>query len=50
MMAAHSFKHRARSTALVVVFFLAAAHGELTLAQELAPDPYFSPIADKSLR
>jgi streptogramin lyase len=48
MMPAPSFKHRARSTGLVVVFFLAAAHGGLTSAQELAPDPYFSPIADKS--
>ena len=32
---------------LVVVFVLTAARGELTLAQDLAPDPYFQPM-DKS--
>ena len=43
-----TFKNPVRCAALVVVFLLAAARGELTLAQDLAPDPYFSPIADKS--
>jgi hypothetical protein len=33
-----------RCPALVVVFLLAGARGELTLAQDLAPDPYFSPM------
>ena len=43
-----TFKNPVRCAALVVVFLLAAARCELTLAQDLAPDPYFSPIADKS--
>src|SRR5688572_19269759 len=43
-----TFKNPVRSAALVVVFLLAAARGELTLAQDLAPDPYFQAIADKS--
>ena len=43
-----TFKNPVRCAALVVVFLLAAARGELTLAQDLAPDPNFSPIADKS--
>jgi ligand-binding sensor domain-containing protein len=32
----------------VVVFLLAATRGELSLAQDLATDPYFQPIADES--
>ena len=43
-----TIKNTERCAALVVVFLLAEARGELTLAQDLAPDPYFSPIADKS--
>jgi ligand-binding sensor domain-containing protein len=43
-----AIKNPVRCTALVVVFLLAGARGELTLAQDFAPDPYFSPIADKS--
>src|SRR5918992_990853 len=41
-------KNPVRYAALLVVFLLAAARGELTSAQDLAPDPYFQPIADKS--
>ena len=43
-----TIKNPVRCAALLVVFVLAVARGELTLAQDLAPDPYFSPIADKS--
>src|SRR5262245_22663071 len=43
-----TFNNPERCAALVVVFLLAAARGELTIAQGLAPDPYFTPIADKS--
>src|SRR5918992_639018 len=41
-------KNPVRYASLLVVFLLAAARGELTSAQDLAPDPYFQPIADKS--
>ncbi len=43
-----TFKNPVRCAALAVVFLLAAARGEWTLAQDLPPDPYFQPIADKS--
>ena len=40
--------HISRLFMALVVVFLLAARGELALAQDLAPDPYFQPIADKS--
>src|SRR5262245_17232058 len=43
-----TIKNPVRCAALVVVFLVAGARGESTLAQDLAPDPHFSPIADKS--
>ena len=43
-----TFKNPVRCTALAVVFLLAVARGELTLAQDGAPDSNFFPIADKS--
>jgi hypothetical protein len=39
-----AIKNPVRCAALVVVFLLAGARGELTVAQDLAPDPYFSPM------
>lgn len=43
-----TIKNPLRCAALVVACLLAAARGEWTLAQDLAPDSYFQPIADKS--
>src|SRR5688500_15147208 len=42
-----TFKNPERRAALAPALLLAASRGELTLAQDLAPDPYFQPM-DKS--
>ena len=43
-----TFKNPVRCAALVVLFLLVVARGELTLAQDGASDSNFFPIADKS--